>query len=100
MSRRNLLILTTFVLINACSITAPFVDSRREAGTTYSVGRSIPEKPAICYNALTTPYKDVLKLATEECRRNKNGNYAVPEEQTTFTCRLFAPNHFYFSCVK
>lgn len=105
LSRVNLLIIVgAAMLVNACSITAPFVDRRREAGVSVNenlyIGASTPKNPAICYNALTTPYSEVLKLATEECRKHKTGAYAIPKEQTTFTCRLFIPNHFYFECVK
>ncbi len=104
MSSRNLFFLVLLSLfINACSITAPFVDRRREAGAqtqaSLYVGASTPERPAICYNALTTPYKDVLALATQECIKQKTGSYAVPEKQTSFTCRLLIPNHFYFRCA-
>lgn len=91
------------LLLNACSFTAPFVDRRREAGAQTQaalyVGMSTPSRPAICYNALTTPYADVLALANKECIKQKTGSYAVPEKQTSFTCRLFIPNHFYFRCA-
>ena len=104
MSSRNLFFLVLLSLfINACSITAPFVDRRREAGAqtqeSLYIGASKPERPAICYNALTTPYADVLALANQECIKQKTGTYAVPEKQTSFTCRLFIPNHFYFRCA-
>lgn len=104
MSSRNLFFLVLLGLfINACSITAPFVDRRREAGAstpaTLYVGASKPERPAVCYNALTTPYAEVLALANQECIKQKTGSYAVPEKQTSFTCRLFVPNHFYFKCA-
>ena len=104
LSSRNLFFLVLLSLfVNACSFTAPFVDRRREAGAqtpeTLYVGASTPERPAICYNALTTPYQDVLALANQECIKHKTGSYAVPEKQTSFTCRLFVPNHFYFKCA-
>ncbi len=104
MSSRNLFFLVLLSLfINACSFTAPFVDRRREAGASTAdklyVGKSTPSRPAICYNALTTPYADVLALANQECIKQKTGTYAVPEKQTSFTCRLFIPNHFYFKCA-
>lgn len=104
MSRGNLgFILVLSFLLNACSITAPFVDRRREAGAatpeTLYIGESKPDKPAICYNALSTPYAEVLKLANEECRRQKTGTYAVPVRQTVFTCRVLIPNHYYFECA-
>ena len=95
------LLLSSF-FINACSLTAPFVDRRREAGAQTKdklyVGESKPDQPAVCYNALTTPYQDVLALANQECIKQKTGSYAVPVKQTSFTCRLLVPNHFYFQC--
>lgn len=104
MSSRNLFFLVLLSLfINACSITAPFVDRRREAGAltqaSLYIGKSTPERPAICYNALTTPYSEVLALANQECIKQKTGTHAIPEKQTSFTCRLFIPNHFYFKCT-
>lgn len=104
LSSRNLYFIVLLSLVtNACSITAPFVDRRREAGAQTEaalyVGASKPNRPAICYNALTTPYSEVLALANQECIKQKTGSYAVPVKQTSFTCRLFIPNHFYFSCA-
>lgn len=101
-SRKICLILFFCLFFASCSITKPFVDRRREAGAqteaSLYVGASKPKEPAICYNALTTPYKDVLDLATQECIKQKTGAYAVPVKQTSFTCRLLIPNHFYFRC--
>lgn len=96
-------ILALSFLINACSLTKPFVDRRREAGAsspeTLYIGASKPDKPAICYNMLGTPYAEVKKLADEECRKQKTGTYAVPVRQTVFTCRVLIPNHYYFECA-
>ncbi len=104
LSRRNLLhILAVCFILNACSITEPFVDRRREAGMSSPenlyIGESKPNKPAICYNYWGTSYSEVKKLADEECRKHKTGTYAIPVKQTVFTCRLLIPNHFYFECA-
>lgn len=103
LSRGNLGFIALFLLVSACSITEPFVDRRREAGATSAetlyIGASKPNTPAICYNALTTPYSDVKKLADEECKKHRTGSYAVADKQTVFTCRLLIPNHFYFKCA-
>lgn len=104
LSRFNLaFILLAVFTINACSVAQPFVDRRREAGAQTEAalyrGVSTPENPAICYNKLTTDYNTVFKLAEAECRKYKTGRYAVPVKQTSFTCRLLIPNHFYFKCV-
>ena len=103
MSSRILFVIAVLsFFVTACSLTQPFVDRRREAGAstpeTLYVGKSTPKNPAVCYNALTTPYKDVLALANQECIKQKTGSYAVPLKQTSFTCRLLVPNHFYFRC--
>ncbi len=98
----NLLLL--ICLLSACSLFQPFVDRRREAGASTPerlyVGKSTPENPAVCYNKLWTDYEEVKKLADDECVKQKTGTHAEPVEQTTFTCRLFIPNHLYFKCVK
>lgn len=104
LSRRNLAIFAALCfLISACSLTAPFVDRRRDAGAptpeTLYIGESKPDKPAICYNIIGTPYAEIKKLAEEECRKHKTGSYATPVKQTVFTCRLLIPNHFYFNCA-
>jgi len=103
LSRGKLLnLLMLGCLLGGCSLFEPFVDRRRNAGapnpSELYVGRSTPEKPAVCYNILTTDYAAVKKLADEECVKHKTGTHAVPVRQTQFTCRLFLPTHIYFKC--
>lgn len=97
------LLFLAFVL-NACSMFDPYVDRRREAGVRDQahlyVGESKPEEPAICYNRWFTPYSEVKKMANEECQKHGTGTSAKPVKQTTFTCSVFIPNHFYFKCEK
>ncbi len=105
MSRLKLINLAVLAaLCCSCSQLRPFVDRRREAGAktpeTLYVGKSTPERPAICYNSLYTPYADVKKLADDVCIKEKTGTYAVPQKQTYFSCKLLVPNHFYFKCEK
>lgn len=105
MSRVKILNIVLFCLAaNACSLTEPFVDRRREAGvkdmSKLYVGESKPDAPAICYNKLTTNLETLQKMADEECRKQKTGNYAAISKETMFTCRLLLPNHLYFKCVK
>ncbi len=105
MSRLKIInLLTLTALVSACSQLDAFVDRRREAGAKTPdrlyVGASTPEAPAVCYNSLLTPYKEVKKLADEECVRQKTGTHAEPVRQTLFTCRLLVPNHYYFKCEK
>ena len=98
---RVILILVLFA--SGCSIVEPFVDRRREAGaedmTRLYVGESTPEKPAVCYNILTTDYPTVKKLADDECKKYGTGTEAKPFKQTAFTCRLLVPSHIYFNCI-
>ncbi len=107
MSRLKISVIFLAVLwLGACSMLAPFEDRRRETGVKTAkpgpvyVGKSTPQNPAICYNSLITPYRDVKKLADEVCRREETGTHAVPVRQTVFTCRVLIPNHFYFKCEK
>lgn len=92
------------LLVSGCSLYQPFVDRRREAGAKTPeklyVGRSKPDKPAICYNSLFTPYEEVKKMADEECVKQGTGTRAEPVSQSIFTCRILTPNHLYFKCVK
>ncbi len=98
------LILLFILFISACSVVEPFVDRRREAGVQEPeklyVGESKPEAPAVCFNAWTTDYSTVKRLADEECKKQETGRYAEPVKQTYFSCRLLVPNHLYFTCVK
>ncbi len=105
MSRLKFVFLLFLVsVVSACSLLDPFVDRRREAGAsskeTLYVGQSKPLEPAICYNSLWTPYKDVKKMADEECEQHVAGTHAEPVRQSLFTCRVLIPNHYYFKCAK
>ena len=91
-------------LLSACSVLQPFIDRRRNAGVSdvshLYVGRSKPEKPAVCANLLWTSKEKIQALADEECRKHQTGTHAVEIEQTRFTCRLLLPTHIYFKCEK
>lgn len=101
---KTLNILLLIMFLSSCSLLDPFVDRRREAGApnpeSLYIGRSTPEKPAVCYNIFATNYKTVKKIADEECQKQKTGLYAEPLNQTVFTCRVLVPNHYYFKCIK
>lgn len=90
--------------LGACSQFGPFVDRRREAGGLANgalyVGKSTPERPAICYNRLYTNFAEVQALADEECKKNNTGPHATPLKETVFSCRFLIPNHYYFTCEK
>lgn len=96
-------ILLLCLLVNACSLTAPFVDRQRDASAKdlehLYKGESKPEAPAICYNKLTTSFEELQKMADAECKKQKTGTYAVQFKETMFTCKLLLPNHLYFKCA-
>lgn len=103
MSRAKLLnLVLASLLLNACSLSKPFIDRRRDAGAPTPeelyVGESTPKEPAVCYNIFTTNYQEVKKLADEECLRQNTGTHAVPVRQKAFACRIFTPSYFYFRC--
>lgn len=104
MSRIKLPVCLLLLLATAaCSWTEPFVDRRREAGAKGDrlyVGRSKPEAPVICYNGWKTEFDELQKMADAECVKHKTGDYAEPEEQELFTCRLLTPSTWKFRCVK
>jgi len=93
----RILVLAIFtVTLSACGID-PFVDGRREAGSTKYVGPSTPNRVAICYNSRTVSPKDVLALAEAECAKTNR----VPrlDGQEKLTCSFFNPSRVYFKCV-
>lgn len=96
-------ILTACLLINACSQLSPYIDRRRNVNAQTAaelyVGPSRPEAPAICYNKLTSTFKEIQKLADAECVEQETGTHAVLVKETLFTCKLLLPNHLYFKCV-
>lgn len=88
----------------SCSLTEPFVDRRREAGThdpqKMFVGKSKPEAPAICYNGFVSQFEDLQKLADAECKKTDPDSKAVFDHEEKFSCRLLLPAHAYFKCEK
>ncbi len=86
----------------ACSLTEPFVDRRREAGANPEklyVGSSKPDSPVICYNGWVTDFEKIQEMANNECLKNETGNYAQPQEQEFFVCRLLTPAVWKFKCI-
>ena len=90
--------------LTACSLFEPFVDRRRNAGQTdvnkLYVGRSTPDKPAVCANGLWTSDEEIKALADAECAKHNKGSHAVQTHTTRFTCKLLLPTHTYFQCEK
>lgn len=102
-SLKMLIMSVVFMSITACSLFDPFVDRRRNAGAESKehlyVGRSTPEKPAICYNSLWTTPETLQQLANAECQKQGTGDYAEKINDSTLTCKVFLPSHAYYQCV-
>lgn len=86
-----------FLLVGCSGLAQPFVDSRREAGTTEQVGLSTADRVAICYNSETTTPDALWALAEEQCART--GRRATFDSQDHLSCRLLMPSVAYFRCV-
>ena len=84
-----------FLVLNGCQA---YVDSSREAGVPFLVGRSKPERVAICYHPWRTKDDELMKMASEECA--KIGGKPIPSEREKMTCRLMTPSVAYFDCKK
>ena len=93
--RKKSLFILFFLMLGACQA---YVDTSREAGIPYPVGRSKPERVAICYHPWRTPEDELLKMAKEECA--KVGGKPVFSERETMACCLMTPAIAYFDCKK
>lgn len=82
--------------LSACG-GAPYVDSRREAGQTATIGASSPDRVAICYSSQSTTPREVMELADSECA--KTGRTAQFSHQDQAACTLAAPTRAFFRCV-
>lgn len=76
---------------------APYVDSRREAGQREPVGASSADMVAICYSRQGATAEEVRQLAESECA--KTGRAAELAGQTDWSCTLFAPTRIFYRCV-
>lgn len=76
----------------------PFVDGRREAGSTRTVGRSSASVVAICYNSRSTTPQVVWELAESECAKTDR----VPryDREDVMACSVANPTRIYFRCVR
>ncbi|MBO4519902.1 MAG: hypothetical protein J5787_01710 [Alphaproteobacteria bacterium] len=83
------------LLLGGC-FQKPFVDSRREAGSPYTVGESKPDRVAICYNSFSTNANEIIKMAQEECQ--KTNREAAYDGHKYWSCRVFFPHRVYFRC--
>lgn len=88
--------LLLFALTLAGCVQQPFVDSRREAGFSKTVGESTPDRVAICYNPYSTNAAEIFKMAQEECART--GREAAYDGHKYWSCRVLLPHRVYFRC--
>jgi hypothetical protein len=82
-------------LLAACG--QPFVDSRREAGSTATVGTSTPDAPVVCYAKGETTPQEVGAMAQAVCARS--GRVARFDGEDVMHCRLMQPWRARFTCV-
>ncbi len=90
---KKTLCLTVLLMIGGCM---PFVDSRREAGFTRTVGESTPDRVAICYNPYSTNANEIIKMAQDECE--KTNREAAYDGHKYWSCRVLLPHRVYFRC--
>ncbi|KAA5604865.1 hypothetical protein F1188_13650 [Roseospira marina] len=83
------------LLLTACG--APFVDARREAGSTQTVGASSPDAPVVCYAKGETSPAEVAALANAVCA--ETGRAARFDSEDLLQCRLMQPWRAHFTCV-
>jgi hypothetical protein len=83
--------------LSACG-GAPYVDSRREAGQTTTVGASTPDRVAICYSSQSTTPQEVVELAESECAKTGRTPHFTHQDQAA--CNVATPNRAFFSCVE
>jgi hypothetical protein len=79
-----------------CAETAPFVDSRREAGQVELVGQSRPDRVAICHHMWWHDEQTVVDLAEAECA--KQNKKAVYDGKSYFNCRFITPTTSFYRC--
>ncbi|MAI07227.1 MAG: hypothetical protein CMM14_08080 [Rhodospirillaceae bacterium] len=84
-------------LISSCS-NNPFVDGRRNAGSTESIGPSNLDRVAICYNYRFTEPEKVVLLATSECE--KTNRKPIFEKNEAYGCSIINPSRAYFRCIE
>lgn len=98
----NLILLSA--LISGCTILDPYVDRRRNPGTSdmnkLYTGKSTINAPAICYNQLLTDDKTLQTMADEECNKHNAGSHAEFVKKDGFSCKVLLPGTAYYKCVK
>lgn len=82
--------------LSSCAVD-PYVDGRREAGSSRTVGRSNENRVAICYNSRSTTPAAVMQLAESECAKTDR----VPrfDGEEILSCSVSNPTRAFFRCV-
>lgn len=83
------------ILLTGCG-GAPWVDSRREAGTQTTRGESRPDRPVICYDPDVTSAARLQAMAEQECAKTKR--HARFLGVTRWQCTMATPDRAYYSC--
>lgn len=98
----NILLLSA--LICGCNTLDPYVDRRRNPGTSdiskLYTGRSKIDAPAICYNPLLSNMEKLQTMADEECTKHNTGTHAEFINKEEFSCKLLLPTTAFYKCVK
>lgn len=98
----NMILLFSF--LSGCSILDPYIDRRREPGTSdinkLYIGKSKADAPAICYNPLLTQDSELQAMADAECIKNNTGTHAEFIEKDGFSCKVLLPATAFYQCVK
>lgn len=83
------------VLMLAACAGEPWVDTRREAGSTEPVGESTPDRVAICH-AGSTDRAILQGMAARECAKTGRTPHYVGTSR--LQCRLVTPHRSFFDC--
>lgn len=98
----NILFLST--VLASCTILDPYVDRRRNPGTSniskLYTGKSKKNAPAICYNPILSEEEELQKLADAECIKHNTGTHAEFVKKDGFSCKLLLPATNFYKCVK
>ena len=91
----------TITLLLTCGLAAcsrdPFIMPKSQDAQLKKEFRKEKEGLSICYNNKTTDFREVMKMATEECARTRMK--AVFQYQDVWQCALLTPNRAVFACV-
>ncbi len=98
----NMLLLS--VLLYGCSVLDPYIDRRRQPGSSdpekIYIGASKPDAPAVCYNPFLSNENDLQALADKECLKYQTGTHAEFVKKQNFACKILLPSINTYKCIK